>query len=83
MARSYYVTFWGQLRDQGHDGDRASGRYRWRWVQLYSCWRRRLSRLGRVWGQVEAWYGGIWRIQVSIERWETDGDGEWEPVEYL
>ena len=80
MANAFYVSFWGQVTTANDKHPRGGPK---RWVWLHSCWCRRLNRLGRLWSQVEAWYGGIWRVQVTIERWQTDGDGEWEPVEYL
>ena len=74
MAKAFYVSFWSQVTTRG--GPR-------RLVWLHSCWCRRLNRLGRLWSQVEAWYYGIWPVQVTIERWQTDSDGKWEPVENL
>ena len=78
------------LKSRSHTGPYRGGMAKafyvsfWgRWAWLHSCWCRRLNKLGRLWSRVEAWYGGIWRVQVTIERWQTDSDGEWEPVEYL
>ena len=74
MPKAFYVSFWGlQQRTRGAPKE---------WVWIHSCWCRRLNKLGRLWSQVEEWYT-LWRIQVTIEKWECDSDGVWEPVEYL
>ena len=78
MAKAFYVSFWGQVTIANDKYPRGGPK---RWVWLHSCWCRRLNRLGRLWSQVEAGYSGIWRVQVTIERWQPDSDGEWEPVE--
>ena len=78
MPKAFYVSFWGL--EQATRGGRKE------WVWIHSCWCRRLNRLGRLWRQAEMWHGAcrnVWRIQVTIEKWECDRNGRWEPVEYL
>ena len=65
MAKPFYVSCWGRVTIANDKFPRGGLK---RWVWLHSCWCRRLNRLGHLWSQVEAWYGSILRVQVTIER---------------
>ncbi len=83
MARAYHITFWGYVVIAAPPKE-AGWQRRWVWRCLHWCWCCRLNKLGRIWSQVENWCpAGIWRLQVTIERWQTADDGSWEPEEYL